>query len=383
MQGLFDTAKLSRIGQGNRRRKSPLLATGSVNELLTARAASVTFPADRNADPRRREPSTIEDPGGTASRRRGERSPRPRRADRAGSRTGRRYSDHLILILLTLGGAMDAAITSGPQHMLALERANRVRLARAALKRKIAAGRVDAAEVVLSCPWEVESMSVSELLMSQKRWGRTRCRKFLQSIGLLENKTVGSLTERQRVTLAALLTAKAQTSRAAQPQQRPARVRRPLARAQSLSSADVQRDRARAAEAEEPDEEAHHRHDGARDQHELERRRLAFGRRRAPPGARRACGSARRARRRAAAIVSSIPIIIAPTAVASELDGLQLRADPEPADRHPDPQHEAADEHDHDQQRRALGRRAAALRGRPHHRNPSPPERRLNTSRKA
>jgi hypothetical protein len=115
-----------------------------------------------------------------------------------------------------LGGAMDAAVTSGPQHMLALERANRVRLARAALKRKIAAGRVEAAEVVLSCPWEVESMTVSELLMSQKRWGRTRCRKFLQSISLLESKTVGSLTERQRVTLAALLTTKAQTSRATQ-----------------------------------------------------------------------------------------------------------------------------------------------------------------------
>jgi predicted metal-dependent hydrolase len=118
------------------------------------------------------------------------------------------------LLLDTWEVPMDAAVTSGPQHMLALERANRVRLARASLKRKVAAGRVDAAEVVLSCPWEVESMSVSELLMSQKRWGRTRCRKFLQSIGLLESKSVGSLTQRQRLTLAALLSAKAQTSRA-------------------------------------------------------------------------------------------------------------------------------------------------------------------------
>ena len=106
---------------------------------------------------------------------------------------------------------MDVAVTSGPQHMLALERANRET---ARLAAGTVAGRVDAAEIVLSCPWEVESMSVSELLMSQKRWGRTRCRKFLQSIGLIESKTVGSLTERQRVTLAALLTAKAQTSRA-------------------------------------------------------------------------------------------------------------------------------------------------------------------------
>ena len=103
---------------------------------------------------------------------------------------------------------MDAATISSPQHMLALQRANRVRLARAALKRKVAGGEIDPAEIVLKCPWEVESMAISELLMSQKRWGRTRCRKFLMSIGLSETKTVGSLTERQRVTLAALLTAK-------------------------------------------------------------------------------------------------------------------------------------------------------------------------------
>src|ERR1051325_10112742 len=98
---------------------------------------------------------------------------------------------------------MDAAtVSSGPQHMLALERANRVRLARAALKRKVAAGEVDAGEVILTCPWEAESMSISELLMSQRRWGRTRCRKFLQSIGMSENKTIASLTERQRAPLA-------------------------------------------------------------------------------------------------------------------------------------------------------------------------------------
>ncbi len=103
---------------------------------------------------------------------------------------------------------MDAATISDPQHMLALQRANRVRLARAALKRKVAAGEINPAEIVLTCPWEVESMSISELLMSQKRWGRTRCRKFLMTIGLSETKTVSSLTERQRVTLAALLTAK-------------------------------------------------------------------------------------------------------------------------------------------------------------------------------
>jgi hypothetical protein len=94
------------------------------------------------------------------------------------------------------------------QHLRALEYANRVRLARARMKRMIGAGELSAAEVVLSCPWQAHSMSISDLLMSQKRWGRTRCRRLLVSLGVPENKQVGTLTERQRLALAAVLTAK-------------------------------------------------------------------------------------------------------------------------------------------------------------------------------
>ena len=82
--------------------------------------------------------------------------------------------------------------------MRALERANRVRLARAELKRSIARGDVDAAEVVRECPWETESMTIAELLTSQRRWGRTRARKFLLPLSLNENKQLGTLTSRQR-----------------------------------------------------------------------------------------------------------------------------------------------------------------------------------------
>ena len=86
-----------------------------------------------------------------------------------------------------------------PQHMQALACANRVRLARAALKRSIASGDVLAANVVMECPWETESMSLAELLTSQRRWGRTRSRKFLGTLGLNENKQLGTLTSRQRL----------------------------------------------------------------------------------------------------------------------------------------------------------------------------------------
>jgi hypothetical protein len=102
----------------------------------------------------------------------------------------------------------------GPQHLRALERANRVRLARAALKRRVASGQLSAAEVIIDSPWEADSMSVSELLMSQPRWGRTRCRRILLSLGLPENKQIGTMTERQRTALAAMLSAKMGAPRA-------------------------------------------------------------------------------------------------------------------------------------------------------------------------
>ena len=97
---------------------------------------------------------------------------------------------------------------ASPQHMQALRMANEVRLARATLKRRVGGGDLTAAEVVVTCPWEAESMPIMDLLMSQRRWGRTRCRKFLTSIQMSETKSIGSLTDRQRRTLAALLSAK-------------------------------------------------------------------------------------------------------------------------------------------------------------------------------
>jgi hypothetical protein len=48
-------------------------------------------------------------------------------------------------------------------------------------------------------------MAVADLLMSQRRWGQTRCRKFLAQIPMSEKKTIGSMTDRQRHTLAAML----------------------------------------------------------------------------------------------------------------------------------------------------------------------------------
>jgi hypothetical protein len=103
---------------------------------------------------------------------------------------------------------MTASAIQAPQHMQALARANRVRLARAELKREIARGEVEVADVVRDCPWETESMTLAELLTSQRRWGRTRARKFLIGIALSENKRLGTLTSRQRALLCAELSSR-------------------------------------------------------------------------------------------------------------------------------------------------------------------------------
>lgn len=96
---------------------------------------------------------------------------------------------------------------SDSQHMRALAKANEVRLARASLKRQIASGDLTVAEVLSDYPVEAEGMTVSELLASQRRWGRTRSRKLLSRLDLTENKRIGTLTERQLTLLTAALNA--------------------------------------------------------------------------------------------------------------------------------------------------------------------------------
>jgi hypothetical protein len=88
------------------------------------------------------------------------------------------------------------------QPLLALERANAVKRARAELKRRIGAGQLSAAEVILGCPFEASTWPVVELLASQRKWGIAKSRELLSRHGISEVKPIGDLTERQRRLLA-------------------------------------------------------------------------------------------------------------------------------------------------------------------------------------
>jgi hypothetical protein len=91
------------------------------------------------------------------------------------------------------------------QRLLALDRANHIRIARSALKRRLCAGEIAPAEAILLGSSETDTMTVAELLQSQRGWGPKRSSKLLRAVSLSNSKTLGSLTERQRVTLAGVL----------------------------------------------------------------------------------------------------------------------------------------------------------------------------------
>jgi hypothetical protein len=96
---------------------------------------------------------------------------------------------------------------SQPQHMIALKKANEVRFARVAVKRDLWKGRITLADAFEEeC---VASMPIFDLLRAQYRWAEVRTRKALalaatllgRAAPLPENKTVGSLTDRQKQAL--------------------------------------------------------------------------------------------------------------------------------------------------------------------------------------
>jgi hypothetical protein len=80
-----------------------------------------------------------------------------------------------------------------------------VRITRSRVKSQIAAGELTAAEVILTARWEIERMPIAEVLGSQPQWGAVRSRGFLAGLHIVETKTIGSMTKRQRLATSAAL----------------------------------------------------------------------------------------------------------------------------------------------------------------------------------
>jgi hypothetical protein len=91
------------------------------------------------------------------------------------------------------------------QRMEALERANRIRTARAQLKRDLKGGRASIDALLLSPPEWIWTAKVSELLLAVPKYGRVKVNRILSQCRVSPSKTVGGLTDRQRAELVALL----------------------------------------------------------------------------------------------------------------------------------------------------------------------------------
>jgi len=89
--------------------------------------------------------------------------------------------------------------------LLALAKANDVRVARARLKRGVAAGRIEPARVVADPPACTQTAKVRELLLVVPRIGPARADRLLARCRIAHGKTLGGLSDRQRAELIELL----------------------------------------------------------------------------------------------------------------------------------------------------------------------------------
>lgn len=87
------------------------------------------------------------------------------------------------------------------QVMSALDRANEIRFARAALKQRVAKGEVRVADIITNPPPEAVRMRLYDLLKSQWRWGRYRTLHLLALAHVSERKELGDLTYRQKLAI--------------------------------------------------------------------------------------------------------------------------------------------------------------------------------------
>ncbi|HEV2768757.1 MAG TPA: Clp protease N-terminal domain-containing protein [Solirubrobacteraceae bacterium] len=90
-------------------------------------------------------------------------------------------------------------------RMDALERANKIRIQRAHLKRELRSGQMSIRQVLLHPPDYVMTARVAEVLLAMTKWGRARVLELLVQCRISPSKTIGGLSQRQRAQLIMLL----------------------------------------------------------------------------------------------------------------------------------------------------------------------------------
>jgi hypothetical protein len=89
--------------------------------------------------------------------------------------------------------------------MKALHHANQIRGDRAQLKRDLKARRKVIHDILLKPPKYVETMKLFDLVLASPKYGRVKTNKILQQCRISPSKTVGGLSQRQRLEIVSML----------------------------------------------------------------------------------------------------------------------------------------------------------------------------------
>jgi hypothetical protein len=88
---------------------------------------------------------------------------------------------------------------SAEQRTEALGQANRIRTKRADLKKALKVGNADIIQLIMEPPTYIETMKIYDLMLAVPKYGHVKVDKVLRMCRISPSKTVGGLSERQRV----------------------------------------------------------------------------------------------------------------------------------------------------------------------------------------
>jgi len=91
------------------------------------------------------------------------------------------------------------------QRLRALKQANEIRSARAQLKRDLASGRIELAQILARPPEFAQTAKVLDLLLLLPKTGPVKAGRMLAQCRIAHSKTLAGLSDRQRAALSALL----------------------------------------------------------------------------------------------------------------------------------------------------------------------------------
>jgi hypothetical protein len=90
---------------------------------------------------------------------------------------------------------------SREQRLRALRLANEIRSARAKLKKDLASGKIELAQILVQPPECMRTARVRDVLLTLPKIGSVKTGRILTDCGIAHSKTLSGLTDRQRTEL--------------------------------------------------------------------------------------------------------------------------------------------------------------------------------------